>query len=421
MARTKPTAVPNKEPSPSAKPLVGLMRLLSLYGVLLVGALLLRAFCLVQVPAGFVGVRVDSFAGVVEEDLEPGLHLEISGMHRVHILPVAYRLLDYSEGTALTVRTKDNNTVTVDVSVPYHIKPGDAWKMSKEGNHLPDGEGRFRFDRFAQQATDDVLLAELAKLSSEDFYNTDRREDIAEESLRSLNERLGAYHLEADSILIRQVYFRPEYEQQLGQIQLNEQTKLLDIAMSKVSNAQQTLDNYNNQTQAMASARVQDWARRLANLERAYMVGSLQLGDDAAPGAARRNLESLDEAGRSEALAAAVTVLGLGKEQVSDAHLMGIKNIEAETQEYRSRVFAEADGISARLVAEGTAQVAMVQGGYEAELNDVLNTPAGGAYVAFKAAQNIKFAPELVFRSSDGIPSIYRLRDFARAFMGSSR
>ena len=411
---TPPASSPKKKFGPATRIVQISVVFLAVVGL----GLLARAMTLVHVPPGSVGVRVDSFSGVSEEDLAPGYHLEIPGVHRVHVLPASFRLLDYSDSGGLTIRTKDNNTVTVDVSVPYHIKPGDAWKIAKDGNHLAEDNTRFRFDRFAHQATIDVLLSELAKLSSEDFYNTDRREDIAEESLRALNERLAAYRLEADSILIRQVYFRPEYEQQLAQIQLNEQTKLLDIAMSKVSNSQQTLDNYNNQTQAIASARVQDWARRLANLERAYMVGSLEMDGDSTPGAARRTLASLDETGRQAALATAVKVLGLGAEQITDSHLMGIKNIEAETQEYRSRVFAEAEGIAARLAAEGNAQVAKVQGAYEGNFNELLNTQAGRAYVAFKAAQNIKFASELTFRSSDGIPSVYRLHDFALAFMG---
>jgi hypothetical protein len=118
----------------------------------------------------------------------------------------------------------------------------------------------------------------------------------------------------------------------------------------------------------------------------------------------------------------AAKVFGLdGPESVTDAYLIGIKNIQAETLEYKNRVNAEADGISARLEAEGDAMVAKVQGEYEAKLNALLSSPAGRAYVAWNAAANVSFSQTLTFSSQEGIPSVLRLRRFAEQFMGSGR
>ena len=104
---------------------------------------------------------------------------------------------------------------------------------------------------------------------------------------------------------------------------------------------------------------------------------------------------------------------------VTDAYLIGIKNIQAETLEYRNRVTAEADGVQARLGAEGDAMVARVQGEYEIKLNALLGTPGGRAFVAWKAAEHVKFAETLTFSSAEGIPSVLRLRQFAEQFMGA--
>jgi hypothetical protein len=98
---------------------------------------------------------------------------------------------------------------------------------------------------------------------------------------------------------------------------------------------------------------------------------------------------------------------------------MGIKNIQAETLEYKNRINAEADAVEGRLGAEGRAMVAKVQGEYEYKLNGLLGSPAGKAYVAWQAAANVKFADTLTFSSSEGIPSVLRLRAFAVAFMGA--
>jgi hypothetical protein len=63
--------------------------------------------------------------------------------------------------------------------------------------------------------------------------------------------------------------------------------------------------------------------------------------------------------------------------------------------------------------------VARVQGEYETKLNGLLGTPAGKAYVAWQAAENVEFGKTLTFSSGEGIPSVLRLRQFAEQFMGS--
>lgn len=103
---------------------------------------------------------------------------------------------------------------------------------------------------------------------------------------------------------------------------------------------------------------------------------------------------------------------------VTDAYLIGINNLQAETLEYKNRVTAEGEAVAARLEAEGAALLAKVQGEYEAKLNALLGSPAGRAYVAWQAAANISFAKTLTFSSQDGVPSVLRLRQFAEQFMG---
>lgn len=396
-----------------------LSRFAGIYLVGLLGVLGVRGCFATNVPVGHVGVRQNSFSGIHESDLEPGLHWEVLGMHEIYEMPRNYQFLDYVAETALSVRTKDNNTVTVDISVPYRIIPGEAWKIAEAGNHIPDGVGGFRFERFAKQSADDVLRAHLAELSSEDFYVTGRRLVAAQGALEALNEKLAPYHLEANDVLLRAIYFRPEFEQQLARIQLNEQSKLLDKAKQRVADAQQSLDNYAQGTVALSASKEQDYARKLADVERAYQVGSFDVEGDVKPGAARGLLSALDETARTPAVELAATALGKTVDTITDDHLLGIQNIEAETVEYERRLRAEADGVAARLSAEAEAEIAVVQGAYEARINALMGSPAGRAYVAYEAAAHVKFAPNLTFQSSDGIPSIYRLRDFAKKFMGN--
>jgi len=404
-----------------------LRRVLLIYTLVMLGLWILPAFFAATIRPDEIGVRHSNFSGVLERDLEPGWVMRLPGAHKIVALPRGYRFLDYSaeensEGQQLQIRTKDNNTVFLDVSVPYRVKPGEAWQLVRSGNHQRDADGRFKFERLAGETTISVLRERLAELSSADFYSTEKRLAIALPARDALNAKLAELHVEAELVLIRAVSFRENYETQLQQIQLNEQKKLLDEASKDVANEQQKLDNYVQDTEARARSLEQHWIERRSGLERAYQVGVIDVGQETEPGVARKRLEATTPEERLELVHRAATALEIPNpeqtESLGDAYLLGIRNIEAETLEYDRRVRAEADGIGARLTAEGAAMVAEVRGAYEGELNALLNSSAGRAYVAWKAAENVKFDETLTFQSSDGIPAILQLRMFAERFMG---
>jgi regulator of protease activity HflC (stomatin/prohibitin superfamily) len=377
-----------------------------------------RAIALTTVEPGWVGVRYNNVSGLYKKDLQPGWHLELLGLQRVFRLPSRYLLINYVEQGRLSIRTKDNNTVDIEVTIPYRIKPGKAHRVMQAGNHLLDPDGRFRFERIAGDTIISVLREDLAELRSQDFYNTDRRLAVANEALRRLNAQLGAQQLEASAVLIRGIYFRDEYELQLARIQLNSQQKLLDHAKQTVAERKQRFDSFEEQTNAMAASRVQDWLRRIADLERAYHVGFVDTTGDTTPGAARRALEALTPEARTALVAHAAQILGVAEEDATEGHLLGISNIQAETTEFSRRIRTSAEAVSARLEAEGNARLAAVRGTYETRLNALMNSAGGRAYVAHDAAQHVTFSETLTFHSQGGIPSVLRLKDFAEQFMG---
>jgi hypothetical protein len=393
--------------------------------IIVIGTLALwivPAACMTRVEPSEFGVRQSAMSGVQEDDQPPGWHWQVPGVHKMIVLPSTYFMLDYTDDDkgsqrSLVIRTKDNNTVLLDVSVPVRIKPGEAHSLVVDGNHVKDPDGRFRYQRLAEETATSVLREEMATLDSVGFYSTERRLAATAKAAEQLNRQLAPMHLEVQAVLVRQVVFRAEYEKQLQQIQLNEQNKLLDAASQKLAGVQQSLDNYVQGTAAQVSARTQDWVRRQAELERAYQVGLLEI-PDAAPGAARAKLAALPPAERDGLKEQAAKLFGMDAASVTDAYLVGIKNIQAETLEYKNRITASADGIEGRLGAEGAALVAKVQGEYETKLNALLGSPAGRAFVAWRAADNVKFGETLTFSSSDGIPSVLRLRQFAELFMG---
>ena len=370
-----------------------------------------------------IGVRQSAASGVLDEDLGPGWHMRVPGIHKLILLPSSYFMLDFTSDDRgpqkpLVIRTKDNNTVDLDVSVPVRIKPGEAHALVASGNHVQDPDGRYRYMRLAEETATSVLREEMAVLDSVGFYSTDRRLEASEAALKMLNKQLAPMHLEAQAVLVREVRFRADYEKQLQQIQLNEQNKLLDAASQKLANVQQSLDNYQQGTNAQVAQRAQEWGKRQNELERAYQVGLLEV-DDAVPGQVRAKLGTMAAPDVAALRGNAAKIFGVDPESVSDSYLIGIKNIQAETLEYKRRITAEADALQGRLGAEGDAMVAKVQGEFETKLNALLGSPAGKAYVAYQAADNIKFSETLTFSDQGGIPAILRLRSFAEQFMGA--
>ena len=370
-----------------------------------------------------IGVRQSATSGVLDEDLGPGWHMRIPGIHKLIRLPSNYFMLDFTNDEVgpqkpLVIRTKDNNTVDLEVSVPVRIKPGEAHALVETGNHVQDPDGRYRYMRLAEETATSVLREQMAALDSVGFYSTDRRLEASAAALKALNKQLAPMHVEAQAVLVRAVRFRDDYEKQLQQIQLNEQNKLLDAASQKLANVQQSLDNYQQGTNAQVSQRQQEWGNKQNKLERAYQVGLLDVAE-ATPGAARDKLKTMGDADQTALRAEAATTFGMDPASVNDAYLIGIKNIQAETLEYKSRLTSQADALEGRLGAEGDALVAKVQGEFETKLNALLGSPAGRAYVAYQAAENVKFAETLVFSDANGIPAVLRLRQFAELFMGS--
>jgi len=399
------------------------MRIARIYSILLLVCWLGPKACFATIDPHEIGVRQSNVSGVHEADLGPGWALRIPGLHKMIRLPRSYDFLDYTPDdigpqSSLQIRTQDNNIVVIDVSVPYRITPGEGYIVVEKGNHRKGAKERLRVQRVAEDTTVSVLREKLAQLTSADWYNTERRREVAATTLEALNISLSEYNVTAQAVLIRSVSFRPEYEQQLQQIQLNEQVKLLDMARAPVADRQQDLDDFTQETKAKAAALTAEWATKLARMEGAYQVGFIETSRATEPGAARAALEALEPAELAALKKGAAVALEMPEERLTDSYLLGIKIIQAETLEYDQRVRLAADGVSLRLRAEGKTELAQVQGAYETRINDLLNSGAGRAWVAYESAANISFDDSLNFSSSEGIPSILRLRDFTEKFMG---
>jgi regulator of protease activity HflC (stomatin/prohibitin superfamily) len=372
-----------------------------------------------RVEPGEIGVRQDNVfgSGISEQDFGPGYHLRILGIHRYYTLSEHFDFVHFSENERLRIRTRDNNIVSLDVSVPFHVEPGEGYRIVQAGLHVGDA-----YKERTRNTTVGVLRERLAQMSAPDFFDTDVRLRVTGAALASLNEALAEFHVEAERIYIRAVFYRPEYEDQQQRIQLLQQATLLDHAQEEVSNRQQVLDNYRQETAALQNSRNAWWDEHMALLDRVYAVGVSEEGQASlveAELAGRRLMDDpateVDEtAGYGEQLSAELSMHYSGED-----YGLGVEGINAATNRAVAELEGHANSLQARYDAEAERVIAEIEFERDRRINELLSSAGGRALVALEAASRVSFADELVFHARD-IPFVFDLNRMASMLMGVS-
>lgn len=322
-----------------------------------------------------IGVRQERWGGggIEDRDFGSGFHLGIWGYHRWFKLPLKTHWVHFTSNSSrdtetvswqpeMELRTKDQNIYTVDVSVPYRIKNGDAWRIVAGGL-------RISYTERAQSTMLGVLREELAQLSSEDLQSTDLRLRRAGEILPILNEKLAEYFVEAETVLIRRVGFGAEYEERLQQKQFLTQKAQLDGALALQANEEQTTNTIEKQIVAAEKKKTANWEMTIQ-----------------------------EERSRFEVLVAEIAG-------------------EAKKYEEQVRAAAQADATA----AEAAGQLAVDQAeALRNELrNAILNSRGGDIYLALEAAENLDL-PSVTLNSNDPrVPIILDIEELTKLLVGT--
>lgn len=179
----------------------------------LVGLYLVRS-TLIFVPAGHVGVLFDRGRGVLPHTLGEGLNLAIPFWQHVTLLDA--RLQEYTmsatadEGAlrrddALDAPTSDGQQVKVDVSVLFRI---DKEKAAEVYQTI----GTDYVDKIIRPFSRSQIRMVISRYSATSIYSENRQEAEAIMT-RELGELLKAKNIILDKVLLRAVYFSPEYSQ----------------------------------------------------------------------------------------------------------------------------------------------------------------------------------------------------------------
>ena len=324
-----------------------------------------------------IGVKQNRWgaAGILEEDFGTGFHLAIPGYHLWHFLPRQTHFIHFTSDqsasgrefdiwtTPFGFRTKDANNVSIELSVAYRVIPEEAHQIVANGL-----KGAYRGR--VKLTVEGELRSELAQLTSEDWQITDKRIELVDKILPSLNLKLAKYHCRAETILIRAIAFQTDYESKLQEKQYLRQQGLLDNALTLQANEEKAVNEKEKQIAAAELAANQDWEKKLQ-----------------------------EERSRYEVL---------------------IAQIDADASVYASRTRAE--GAALKKIHEATGQLALDKAeALKKELRtDALNSEGGRILLALDAAQNLSI-PSVTLNSDDpAVPTVLDLDALTRMLVGET-
>jgi len=318
-----------------------------------------------KVPVGKVGIRFNKwYGGISNQDFKTGYHLGITGYHdwifldsTTHFLLFSNYREDNPDAQQLEIRTLDNNIAHLDVSIPYRIIVGQGWKIYKSGLNQS-----YR-DRVSS-TTVGILRVELAKLHVTDLQNTNKRIKASVNTLPLLNQALEKYHVQAESILIKQVSFTQEYEGKLQEKQYIKQVSLLNKVQGNLEAYTQKTDTREKEIVAAELKLAMNWEKRIQEQKSNYQVE--------------------------------------------------ISKIKAETIKYEDRIMADANAQRMVMEAEGKLASDKAEALRYNLYSKILNTPGGRTFVAMQAAENMSF-DSLEFNANQGIPFILQIDKLVKA------
>ncbi|MEL6712508.1 MAG: SPFH domain-containing protein [Planctomycetota bacterium] len=308
---------------------------------------------------------------IAEVDSTTGFVLRIPGVHtwhmidrRTHFVTFADVDRDSSLGRtrpSLVFRTKDNNTVTYDLTVTYKVKDGEAHMLVREGNAK-------RYKELVVGIIESTMRSELAQLSSEEVFSTDQRIKVGNDALPALGEALEEYHVVPDAVLIRAIRFEPNYEAKL-------QAKQLTYQELELARAQRVVEDERGKTETKA-----------AEIEAAVK----ELTGD-----------------RDKLL-----------QQVSSDNLVAIAEVEAEANIYDRETRARADATYETAVANGTLALEQAEALRNELRNRALDTTGGRIYLAQQAAENLDFESVTLNSNDPRVPSVIDIGAMVRLLVG---
>jgi prohibitin 2 len=225
-----------------------------LWGAIVFGALFFLSRIVIVVPAGQKVVVFNSFNGVEPRVLSEGMNILVPFVQA----PVYYdvRTMTYtlasnpdeasnSRDDSVTALTSDGQTVRLDLSVRYHLMPGDVWKLHQQ-------VGPSFLDKIIRPEVRSVVRNTASNFTATDVY-TGQRERFQDLIHQRITKTLSKYFISLDEVLVRNVSFSEEFSKaiELKQVALQEAERMKYILQKEQSEKERKIIEASGEAEAI--------------------------------------------------------------------------------------------------------------------------------------------------------------------------
>lgn len=169
---------------------------------------------LVSIPAGHVGVIFDQGSGVLENELDEGLHLKIPFWQQVTILDG--RTQEYTMSIAkgegakdsddsIESRSKDGQVIWVDATILFHIDKTEADNIKRTLGTKSD-----YYAKIIRPRAREVIRLVVARYNALDLVS-EKRTDIVVEMAEGLRLEYAKHDLILEEVVLRNVTYSVEF------------------------------------------------------------------------------------------------------------------------------------------------------------------------------------------------------------------
>ncbi len=167
----------------------------------------------VSIPAGSTGVVFDKGRGVLDDNLDPGMHLKIPFWQEVSVFTTAKQVFTMDDNSdrksdkeLVRGRSKDLQDVFVDVSVTYKVKREDAPFLLKEFKTESAYKKSIVFPAARSAVYDTIGQFKASEIVSE------KREEFTNLLQKKLSKVYGDNKIQLEEVFVRNVSFSDEYK-----------------------------------------------------------------------------------------------------------------------------------------------------------------------------------------------------------------
>ncbi|MFH1726990.1 MAG: SPFH domain-containing protein [Pseudomonadota bacterium] len=235
----------------------------SFFFVLLIGALALAVLGMQKVAVTEVGVKINRIeipylmeSGIQPKVYHPGYVFSIPFIQKVDVIDAKIKSYDMSKtfsgnkldgDKALEIRTFDESTVFVDITILYQIDRNKAYIFWGNVAKTSGSESSYYSEviKTLNNEIRDQMLFSLGVLGRDDFYSKSQgREDLAMKAKEVINRKFDKDNLGIIivDIFLRDFSYSADYEAKILDKSLTEQFALVEKSKVKVEEVRKVLN-----------------------------------------------------------------------------------------------------------------------------------------------------------------------------------